>query len=131
MSGSPQEQGGVFTPFNVVAALILIPGAILSLLRFTQGLGATTNLTHVNPWGLWIGFDVMTGVALAAGGFVISTAVYLFGMEDYKPIVRPAILTGFLGYFLVVVGLFFDLGRYYRLHTHSSCSPGLLRPCSR
>ena len=115
MSESTREQQGLITPFNVVAALILIPGAALTLLRFTKGLGATTNLTHLNPWGLWIGFDVMTGVALAAGGFVISSAVYLFGMDDYKPLVRPAILTGFLGYFLVVVGLLYDLGRYYRL----------------
>jgi Ni/Fe-hydrogenase subunit HybB-like protein len=105
----------LFTPFNVIAALILVIGAAITLLRFTKGLGAATNLTHQNPWGLWIGFDVMTGVALAAGGFVISSAVYLFGMEEYKPLVRPAILTGFLGYFLVVVGLLYDLGRYYRL----------------
>lgn len=115
MNQPPREQKGIFTPFNVVAALILIVGAALTLLRFIKGLGATTNLTHLNPWGLWIGFDVMTGVALAAGGFVISSAVYLFGMEEYKPIVRPAILTGFLGYFLVVIGLLYDLGRYYRL----------------
>ena len=80
-------------------------------IRFTKGLAATTNLTHTNPWGLWIGFDVMSGVALAAGGFVTSSAVYLFGMKEYKPIVRPAILTGFLGYFLVVLGLLADLGR--------------------
>jgi len=115
MNQSPQKQKGFITPFNVITALILILGAALTLLRFIKGLGATTNLTHLNPWGLWIGFDVMTGVALAAGGFVISSAVYLFGMEEYKPIVRPAILTGFLGYFLVVVGLLYDLGRYYRL----------------
>ncbi len=57
----------------------------------------------------------MTGVALAAGGYVTSSAVYLFGMKEYKPVVRPAILTGFLGYFLVVVGLCFDLGRPWRL----------------
>jgi Ni/Fe-hydrogenase subunit HybB-like protein len=105
----------LLTPFNLVSGLILLGGGVLVLLRFVKGLGATTNLTHVNPWGLWIGFDVMTGVALAAGGYVTSAAVYLFGMKEYKPIVRPAILTGFLGYFLVVVGLIIDLGRPWRL----------------
>lgn len=104
-----------FTPFNIVAAIILGVGAYLLFLRFTQGLAATTNLTHENPWGLWIGFDVMSGVALAAGGFVTSSAVYIFGLKEYKPIVRPAILTGFLGYFLVVLGLLADLGRPWRL----------------
>jgi Ni/Fe-hydrogenase subunit HybB-like protein len=115
MNQSPAATRSVLTPFNVVAAIILTGGAAIALLRFTKGLGATTNLTNSVPWGLWIGFDVMTGVALAAGGFVISSAVYLFGMKEYKPIVRPAILTGFLGYSLVVVGLIVDLGRPWRL----------------
>ncbi|MFH2009509.1 MAG: NrfD/PsrC family molybdoenzyme membrane anchor subunit [bacterium] len=105
----------LFTPFNVIAALILLLGGGVGLYRFVAGLGASTNLTHANPWGLWIGFDVMTGVALAAGGFTISSAVYLFGLKEFKPLVRPAILTGFLGYFLVVVGLLVDLGRPWRL----------------
>ncbi len=118
----------LFTPFNIIAAIILAVGAVLTVLRFTQGLSATTNLTHLNPWGIWIGFDVMTGVALAAGGFVISSAVYLFGMEEYKPLVRPAILTGFLGYFLVVVGLLYDLGRYYRLPYPFVVQPGPTSP---
>jgi Ni/Fe-hydrogenase subunit HybB-like protein len=125
MNTSPKPAvGKIITPFNVIAAFILVSGAAVALLRFTKGLGATTNLSHLNPWGIWIGFDVMTGVALAAGGFVISSAVYLFGMEEYKPLVRPAILTGFLGYFLVVVGLLFDLGRYYRLPYPFVVQPG-------
>jgi Ni/Fe-hydrogenase subunit HybB-like protein len=105
----------LLTPFNLLSSLILLGGGVLVVLRFAKGLGATTNLSHTNPWGLWIGFDVMTGVALAAGGYVTSSAVYLFGMKEYRPIVRPAILTGFLGYFLVVVGLVVDLGRPWRL----------------
>ena len=104
-----------FSPFNIIAGFILVVGGAIIVLRFVKGLGATTNLTHDNPWGLWIGFDVMSGVALAAGGFVTSSAVYLFGMKEYKPIVRPAILTGFLGYFLVVLGLLVDLGRPWHL----------------
>ncbi len=109
------SKNGLLTPFNVVSGIILIGGAVILALRFTKGLAATTNLNHTYPWGLWIGFDVMSGVALAAGGFVTSTAVYLFGMKEYKPVVRPAILTGFLGYFLVVLGLLADLGRPWRL----------------
>jgi Ni/Fe-hydrogenase subunit HybB-like protein len=109
------SKNGLLTPFNVVSGIILIGGALILALRFTKGLAATTNLTDTYPWGLWIGFDVMSGVALAAGGFVTSTAVYLFGMKEYKPVVRPAILTGFLGYFLVVLGLLADLGRPWRL----------------
>jgi Ni/Fe-hydrogenase subunit HybB-like protein len=82
----------------------------VSLARFIRGLGATTGLSDVTPWGLWIAFDVMTGVALAAGGFVIAATVYIFGLERYRPFARPAILTAFLGYVAVAVGLLYDIG---------------------
>jgi len=104
-----------FTPFNVVAGLIVIIGLIITVLRFTGGLASVTNLSDYNPWGIWIGFDLLVGVALAAGGFVTSAAVYLFGMKKYHSAVRPAILTGFLGYALVVLALNYDVGRPWRL----------------
>jgi Ni/Fe-hydrogenase subunit HybB-like protein len=108
-------RNNLFSPFNVVAGLIVIMGLILTVLRFTKGLGATTTLTANNPWGIWIGFDLLVGVALAAGGYVTSAAVYIFGMKRYHAAVRPAILTGFLGYALVVFALNYDVGRPWRL----------------
>lgn len=84
--------------------------AVVTVARFARGLGATTNLSDTTPWGLWIAFDVMAGVALAAGGFVLAATVYIFGLERYRPFVRPAILTAFLGYAAVAVGLLYDLG---------------------
>jgi Ni/Fe-hydrogenase subunit HybB-like protein len=105
----------LFTPFNVVCGSIIIIGIIITILRFTKGLGTVTNLSDDNPWGLWIGFDLLVGVALAAGGYVTSAAVYLFGMKKYHSAVRPAVLTGFLGYSLVVFALSYDVGRPWRL----------------
>jgi Ni/Fe-hydrogenase subunit HybB-like protein len=105
----------VLTPFNVIAGIIVVIGLVVTAIRFTQGLGATTNLSNYNPWGIWIGFDLLVGVALAAGGFVTSAAVYIFGMHKYRSAVRPAILTGFLGYALVVLALHYDVGRPWRL----------------
>lgn len=78
--------------------------------RMLVGLGASTHLSDATPWGLWIGFDVMAGVALASGGFIITASVYIFKLERYHDVVRPAVLTAFLGYVAVVVGLLFDLG---------------------
>jgi len=103
------------TFWRVVLAIVLIAGAYATIIRFFRGLGASTNLTDAFPWGLWIGFDVMCGVMLAAGGFTLTSAVYLFNLKKFKPIVRPAVLTAFLGYLLVVVALLFDLGRGYRI----------------
>lgn len=79
--------------------------------RFFEGLGSVTALSDAAPWGLWITFDVMTGVALAAGGFTMAAAVYVFKLEHYRPILRPAVLTALIGYILVIVGLGLDLGR--------------------
>jgi Ni/Fe-hydrogenase subunit HybB-like protein len=103
------------TFWRMVLAILLITGAYATLIRFFRGLGASTHLTDAFPWGLWIGFDVMCGVMLAAGGFTLTSAVYLFNLKKFKPIVRPTVLTAFLGYLLVVVALFFDLGRGYRI----------------
>jgi Ni/Fe-hydrogenase subunit HybB-like protein len=100
---------------NAVAALILAVSVPVMIYRFVYGLGPSTNLTDTNPWGIWIGVDVLSGIALAASGLVIGTAYHLFGMKELRHFLRPAILTSLLGYLFAVFGLLFDLGRYYRL----------------
>jgi Ni/Fe-hydrogenase subunit HybB-like protein len=116
MPGEAMTTGkSYFTPFNLISGIIVVIGLIITVLRFTGGLAAVTNLSDYNPWGIWIGFDLLVGVALAAGGYVTSAAVYIFGMKKYHSAVRPAILTGFLGYALVVVALNYDVGRPWRL----------------
>ncbi|HSN91830.1 MAG TPA: Ni/Fe-hydrogenase cytochrome b subunit [Anaeromyxobacteraceae bacterium] len=98
----------------IAYALILI-GFVSMVLRFALGLGAVTNLNDGRPWGLWIAFDVMTGVALAAGGFTLSAAVYVFDLKKFHALVRPAKLSAFIGYALVVVGILVDLGLPWRI----------------
>jgi Ni/Fe-hydrogenase subunit HybB-like protein len=98
------------TIWRVIATTLILAGVGAAIARFTLGLGATTNLSDEFPWGLWIGFDFL-GIGLAAAGFTIVAAVHLFHADDYEPIVRPAILTAFIGYLLVVLVLVIDLGR--------------------
>jgi len=95
---------------KIVLWTLLGLAAAVGLTRFIFGLGATTNLSDATPWGLWIGFDVMGGVALAGGGFVLTAFFYIFKMEKYHSLTRPAVLTAFLGYLAVIFGLMFDLG---------------------
>jgi Ni/Fe-hydrogenase subunit HybB-like protein len=94
---------------------LMAAGFYATVVRFTQGLGAATNLSDRFPWGLWIGFDVLCGVMLAAGGFTLTATVHIFNIERMKPIVRPTVLTAFLGYSLVCLALMYDLGRPYRI----------------
>jgi len=95
--------------------LLLAIGLPLVVLRYTQGLGAVTNLTDEFPWGLWIGFDLLCGVGLAAGGFTVTAAVYIFNLKRFHPIIRPTVLTAFLGYLLVIMALLVDLGRPWNI----------------
>ncbi|MDO9083117.1 MAG: NrfD/PsrC family molybdoenzyme membrane anchor subunit, partial [Humidesulfovibrio sp.] len=114
----------LFTPMNIIAGIFLAIGLVITVLRFTKGLGAVTNLDDNNPWGIWISFDLLCGVALAAGGYTTSSACYIFGLKKYHSAVRPAILTAFLGYALVVFALHYDVGRPYRLAYPIFLQPG-------
>lgn len=95
--------------------LLLLGFSVVTLIRFTRGLGAVTNLSDRFPWGLWIGFDVLVGVGLAAGAFTLTAVVHLLSIRRFEPIVRPTVLTAFLGYLLVIAGLLFDLGQPWRI----------------
>lgn len=101
--------------WKVVFVFLVAAGLYATAVRFTQGLGHSTNLSDEFPWGLWVGFDVLCGVMLAAGGFTLTAAVHILNIKRLQPIVRPAILTAFLGYLLVCLALMFDLGRPYRI----------------
>ena len=102
---------------NTKLVLWLITGlaAAVGLYRFIYGLGATTNLTDATPWGFWISFDVMAGVALAGGGFVMTAIFYMMKKEEFHHLVKPAVLTAFLGYLAVIFGLLFDVGLPWNL----------------
>ena len=90
---------------------LVILGLIPIIIRYVYGLGAMSNLSDGRPWGLWISFDLYCGVALAAGGFTLAGAVYVFRLEKYHSVARPAVLTAFLGYTLVILALLVDLGQ--------------------
>lgn len=105
----------MWTPTSVVLLSIMLLGGALIMYRLVAGLGAVTNLNDRFPWGLWIGIDVLGGVAMAAGGFLIAGAVYLLNMKKYKPIVRPAILNAFFGYLLAATAISLDIGIPYRI----------------
>lgn len=106
---------GHMTFWKSVFLVLMIAGLYSTVVRFAFGLGAATHLSDNFPWGLWIGFDVLCGVGLAAGGFVVAAAVYVFHLDDYSAIIRPSVLTAFLGYVLVVFALLFDLGRPWNI----------------
>jgi len=101
--------------WSTIFGLVFIPFLVVTFLRFSKGLGAVTHLSDKFPWGLWIGFDLLCGVGLAAGAFTITAVVHLFNLKKFEPVVRPTVLTGFLGYGFVILALMFDLGQPWRI----------------
>ena len=110
-----RPRGKLWTPFNVISVPVILLGLAILVVRFTKGLGAVTNLSQDTPWGLWIGFDVITGVAFAGGAYVLTFAVYVMGLEKYKPIVRATVLNGLLAYIFYAGALALDLGRPWNI----------------
>jgi Ni/Fe-hydrogenase subunit HybB-like protein len=106
-----KPKGKIFTPFNIISVPIILLGIVLIAIRFWKGIGSITNLSQDVPWGLWIGFDVVTGVAFAGGAYVITFMVYILNLHKYHSIVRVTVLNGFLAYVFYAGALLLDLGR--------------------
>jgi Ni/Fe-hydrogenase subunit HybB-like protein len=109
--GELKPKGKWLTPFNIISIPVMLLGLVLIVIRFWKGLGSVTNLTQEVPWGLWIGFDVVTGVAFAGGAYVLTFMVYIMNMKKYHSIVRITVLNGFLAYLFYAGALLLDLGR--------------------
>ena len=100
--------------FKALLALAAI-GAALILWRLYAGLGTTTAMSDGYPWGIWIAFDVVTGTALACGGYAVAILVYILNRGKYHPLVRPAILTSALGYSIAGLSVVLDIGRWWNV----------------
>ena len=98
------------TMWRVILAIIFVTGMYATYVRFFQGFRASTNLSDQMPWGLWVGLGTLCGIGLSAAGFGISAAVYLLGLERYRPILRASILISFLGYLTVCAGYLYEIG---------------------
>jgi Ni/Fe-hydrogenase subunit HybB-like protein len=103
----------LITPFTLVLVALIGLAVIVACYRLLFGIGAASNLNDLWPWGLWISFDVLGGVAMAAGGFLIAAAVYICNWKKYKCIARASILNAFFGYLLAAMSICLDIGRSF------------------
>jgi len=97
--------------------LIILSGIafVVAMIRFIYGIGAISNLSNAYPWGFWVSFDLFTGIAISSGAFVLASTVYIFELEEFRPLLRPTLLTGLLGYVMEVIALMVDLGHPERI----------------
>jgi Ni/Fe-hydrogenase subunit HybB-like protein len=104
-----------FRPLVWVLLALMGVAFVVAMIRFANGIGPVSNLSNAYPWGFWISFDLFTGVAIGSGAFVMAAIVYIFELKEFQPLVRPSVLTGFLGYIMVVIALLVDLGHPERI----------------
>lgn len=110
-----KPKGKILTPFNVISFLTILTATVILYIRFSNGLGSVVHAAQDRPWGLWINFNVITGVAFAGGAFVVTFLVYILGLEKYRPIVRAALLYALLAYIFYAGALLLDLGRPWKV----------------
>ena len=110
-----KPKGKILTPFNVISGITILVAIVILVIRFTNGLGSVTHAAQDRPWGLWINFNVITGVAFAGGAFVVTFMVYILGLEKYRPIVRATVLYALLAYMFYAGALLLDLGRPWKV----------------
>ncbi len=104
-----------WTPFNMISIPIIVVGMVILVYRFIYGLGSVTNLNQDYAWGVWKGFNVITGVAFAGGAYALCFTVYVMRLEKYKPIIRVTVLNGFLAYVFYAGALILELGRPWNI----------------
>lgn len=103
------------SPFVMVLLTLMGIAFIVAMIRYIYGIGAISDLSYSYPWGFWISFDLFTGVAIGSGAFVMAATVYIFELKEFQPLLKPSVLTGFLGYIMVVIALLVDLGHPERI----------------
>ncbi len=110
-----KPKGKIITPFNIISGLTICVALVIIVIRFSKGLGAIADFSQDHPWGVLINFNVITGVAFAGGAYVVTFMVYILKLEKYRPVVRAAVLNGFLAYVCYGGALLLDLGRPWKV----------------
>jgi len=103
----------IFNRFTKFLVMFLGLWVLILAYRFSTGIGTVSGLTDGYPWGIWIAFDVVTGTALACGGYAIAILCYILNKGKYHPLVRPALLTSALGYSMAALAIIIDVGRWW------------------
>jgi Ni/Fe-hydrogenase subunit HybB-like protein len=110
-----KPKGRILTPFNIISSITIGLAIVILVIRYSNGLGSVVHASQIRPWGLWINFNVITGVAFAGGAFVVTFMVYILGLEKYRPIVRATVLYALLAYIFYGGALLLDLGRPWKV----------------
>ena len=94
---------------------IMAAAAVVAFVRFATGIGTIANINNAYPWGWWVGYGIMTMIAIGAVGFTMTALVEILGVHRYHSFVRPAVLMGLLCYTSAITMLMVELGRPWKV----------------
>jgi Ni/Fe-hydrogenase subunit HybB-like protein len=94
---------------------IVAVAAVIGFVRFATGIGTIANINNAYPWGWWVGYGIMTMIAIGGVGFTITALVEIFGVHRYHSFLRPAVLMGLLCYISAITMLMVELGRPWKV----------------
>jgi Ni/Fe-hydrogenase subunit HybB-like protein len=103
------------TWWDRILLVIMATGAVVAFVRYSAGIGSVANINNAYPWGWWVGYGIMTAIALGGVGFTITLLVEVFGRHRYHSLLRPAVLMGLLCYISAIVMLMVELGRPWKV----------------
>ncbi len=104
-----------FGPLVWILLILMGIAFVVAMMRYAFGIGVISDLSYSYPWGFWISFDLFTGVAISSGGFLMAGTVYILRIKEFEPLLRPSVLTAFIGYVMVAIALLVDLGQPLRI----------------
>ena len=104
-----------FSPLVWILLILMGIAFVVAMMRYAFGIGVISDLSYSYPWGFWISFDLFTGVAISSGGFLMAGTVYILRIKEFEPLLRPSVLTAFIGYVMVAIALLVDLGQPLRI----------------
>ena len=104
-----------FSPLVWILLTLMGIAFVVAMMRYAFGIGVISDLSYSYPWGFWISFDLFTGVAISSGGFLMAGTVYILRIKEFEPLLRPSVLTAFIGYVMVAIALLVDLGQPLRI----------------
>jgi len=98
----------------LVTGLFMLAGFLAWIYQYKEGL-VLTNMRNSYSWGLYVS-GLAFFVGNAAGGLVLSSLIYLFGVKSLKPFAKIGALTAFANVTAAMFSILPDIGQPVRLY---------------
>ena len=97
----------------IVAAVLTVAGIACWAMQLSGGM-VQTGMRNLDSWGLYI-TNFMFFVGLSAGGLIVASSAHVFGIESFKRVSMPAVITSTVCILCAGAFILIDLGGIQRI----------------